>query len=285
MLVNMVHWCEPVHDAPPWHKCICFCNPCWCEDDDRYIDYVAAGSQGEADDDTSHLDRDDIKEMAASHMLSHSSPRSTTTTTLNDGTTVATSMTSMVELSPREEDTFVLPDDYDANREYENQFGEFDAVTGDRRPDNNGSVTVRVHNGGGGGGGAGDDDNKKTTLSQVRARLDVNDYGKPSALTSDFNLLLIMARQAPLGGTERGEMIECYERYHHQYRDHPVLQEDRHMADFALSGARNETQWSSKALRLENYRKAIFFTHNEVSKLQLKKEYREYCLSIMLTRH
>jgi hypothetical protein len=29
------------------------------------------------------------------------------------------------------------------------------------------------------------------------------------------------------------------------------------------------------------YRKAVFFTHHDVRKLQLKKEYREYCETIM----
>lgn len=270
MLCHLPLWCKPVHDAPPWRKCICYCNPCWCDDDDRYIDYDATGDDGSDSDNTSHLDRDDIKEMASLHSIKTPVTPTPTTTTESPR-----SLTSVVELSPRQEDTFVLAENYNALEEYEKQFGEFDRVTGERKAVNqqessggDGSTTVRVKH-------------DETTMREVSERLDANNYGKSSALQSDLNLLFIMVRQSPACSTERREMIERYERYHHTYRDHALLSEDRHMADFALSGARNETQWSTRELRLENYRKAIFFTHNEVNKLQLKKEYRAYCETIM----
>lgn len=231
--------CVVQPDAPPWRDCLCYCNPCW-------LDH---GSEWDDDDDDDNNKRPTQKSMMHDDL-------------------------SLVGLSSRlseavDADTFTLPQNYDAQLEYERQFGEFDTASGNRRPES--SHATRLSN-------------TDETFRVLRRRLEEGDAAQPpKSLYTDFDLYVTFIRHSSndMTARERRDLIESYERYRHKYRDCRVCVDDEDVAQRALEQARD--RHANNETRLACFRKAIFFTHHLPSKMKIMDEYRAFCDSIKLS--
>lgn len=228
--------CWPLQpDAPSWRRCLCWCNPCWCSDGEESND-------GDDDVNDGFIGRE--TELVGLSTISCDEEQQPITRG-NDET---------------------LPPNYDPPQVYENKFGEFDAMTGEKRSLSRHGPVVKLKGG-------------EATLRGVCERLDAGHPLEALLLIPDLNLLLIMVRQSPPDSTERHDLIDLYERYCNKFSQHASLQHSTLIAAVALSSARHPD--SSHQERLENYRKALFFTHPSDTKLLLKQEYCQYCDSLM----
>jgi len=246
-------WCIVQPDAPHWRDCLCYCNPLWF---DHGGDWVEPSEEA----------RPQARVM---HVPSHG----------KDGKDEDDGMT-LVSLgaTPRyrvnhfddEDDNgcgnkFTLPYEYDAVKECERLFGEFDLANGEKRIDNS---ALRL--------------SSDAQFTAVRRRLDEGDSDDPPrSLYTDCNLYVIYVRQFNDNDNntrERHELIEEYEQYRHKYRDSRVFKDDAGTADIALEMARGGA--ITREQRLEYYRKALFFTHDLAKKVKLGEEYVQYCESL-----
>lgn len=241
--------CNTAPDAPRWQTCLCFCNPFWCD-----------SSSGDDEDDGATLVDNDEAMCGCHGLRRHRNPMVHNS---SSGGGVDTDDTvSHVGLSPREEDdTFTLPADYNATEAYMWSFGEFNIATGDRTRGT--GVSVRISD---------------ELFRAVCQRLDEGSRDEQEKLMDDFNLY-VKAIQHSVEATERAELIEGYERYRDKYRDHYACHNDQEIAETAHCFAKDTRRRREE--RLEQYRKAIFFTHSRTNKLVIKREYREYCESLV----
>ena len=238
--------CTIQPDSPPWQECICYCVPCWLDHGD-----------GDDDDDT-----DDT-------LMAGNEPSSPQLQMTNESDIMST-----VGLSPRPGDadysltdgdyddaTFTLPDEYDAMQEYENHFGEFDPVSGDKR-EKSAHLRPEAH-----------------FFQDAVQRLEEGTAeAPPRSLFADLNMYVIKIRSLDRCTPERHELIDEYERLHYKYRQSHVFENDKLVAQLALEYTEN--RYTLKKVKLENYRKAIFFTHPLTEKGLVREKYRAYCESL-----
>jgi hypothetical protein len=155
-----------------------------------------------------------------------------------------------------------LPADYDAMREYERRFGEFNLANGEERPARTNAIQL----------------SSDALFEAARTRLERGDpEAAERSLYTDFNLYVLTIRQCH-DDRRRHELIEAYEAVRHKYRAHRICAGDAQVARDALEQARD--RGSAMLGRLEAYRKAIFFTHSLADKVALQDEYRQYCRTL-----
>ena len=157
-----------------------------------------------------------------------------------------------VPLSARaEDDQYTLPKEFDAIEDYYKSFDNLDNMNPRNR-----SMSFTVN---------------KDIHSVIYERLSAGGNKGYASLNSD--LMLFKTGMLKYMGDQKLEYMKAYECFMDKYDSCRIQDEEN--AQIFTENAKNPA--NKKEMRQTYYKKAIYYTHPMSVKLQLKKEYIEYC--------